>query len=180
MAPAGSCRVVYTLGHSTRGLAEILGLLQGVGSGVLVDVRRWASSKRNPEASGEALREGLSRAGVAYLHLPSLGGYRRFGRDAPVEARGSFDCYESDGFNAYAAYLAASPEAMRGLEVVAYLALSCARPTVMCSERLPWRCHRKVIAEWLALKGFRVVHIIERGRLVEHRPGRCPKLAGKL
>ena len=171
--------LVYTLGHSTRGAGEIAWIAGSLGSRVLVDVRRWASSRRNPGARREALEEALRRAGVGYLHVPGLGGYRAFGRDAPEELRSVFQCYESEGFNAYAAYLASSPQAWRGLELIAGLAEAGARPVVMCSERLPWRCHRKVIAEWLSLRGYRVIHVVELDRRVEHRPGRCPQLAGE-
>jgi len=169
--------LVYTLGHSTRSADEIARITASLDSKTLVDVRRWPTSKRNPGARREALEEALARAGVNYIHIPALGGYRAFGRDAPENLKEKFNCYKSQGFNAYAAYLATNPQAWRGLELIAELADSGAKPVVMCSERLPWKCHRKIIAEWLAHRGYRVVHVIEPDRRVEHRPGKCPQLA---
>ena len=163
--------LVYTVGHSTRGLGELCRLLESAGSRLLVDVRRWAASRRSPHFSSGSLRGACGERGIGYVHLPALGGYRRFGRD--VEDMGWFRCFESEGFRAYATYLLTSPQAQRALEAVVYAALSGSRPTVMCSERVPWRCHRKVIADWLVLHGFRVVHIIEEGRLLEHTGTSC-------
>ncbi|WP_158318599.1 DUF488 family protein [Aeropyrum camini] len=169
-------REAYTLGHGSRSLEEIAGLAGSVGSRVVVDVRRWPRSRRYPWLSRESLEGFLRGRGLAYIHLPFLGGYRSFGRDVDPSLRSSFSCFESEGFNAYAAYLASSPAAWRGLEVIAYLAEAGARPVVMCSERLPWRCHRKVIADWLYNRGFKVFHVLERGRVVEHGGTRCVEM----
>ncbi|GBF08288.1 conserved hypothetical protein [Aeropyrum pernix] len=169
---------VYTLGHGSRGLGEIGDLVESVGSRVVVDVRRWPRSRRHPWASRDALEGFLRGRGVAYIHLLALGGYRSFGRDVDPSLRALFSCFESEGFNAYAAYLASSPAAWRGLEVIVYLAEAGARPVVMCSERLPWRCHRKVVADWLYARGFRVLHILDRGSIVEHRGTRCASMLG--
>jgi uncharacterized protein (DUF488 family) len=171
-------RIVFTLGHSTRRASQIVSLLRAAGSRALIDIRRWPTSRRNPEASKGFLEETLRGSGILYIHLPALGGYRAWGADAPLSLRREFTCYSSEGFNAYAAYLASSSAARRALEVVAYLAEAGAKPTLLCSERLPWRCHRKIVAEWLSLRGFKVVHIIDVGVAVEHRPGRCRALAG--
>ncbi|MCE4610853.1 MAG: DUF488 family protein [Desulfurococcales archaeon] len=169
-------RIIYTIGHSTLSASRIAQVMESLGSTVLVDVRRWASSLRNPEASRQVLESEMRARGLGYVHIPALGGYRTFGRDVPEALSTEFACYQARGFNAYAAYLATNPQAWRSLELIVYLAIQGAKPTVMCSERLPWRCHRKVIAEWLSYRGFKVIHYVD-GKLVEHRPGRCRALA---
>ena len=171
----GGKHLVYTIGHSTLPASRIAQVMEALGSKVLVDVRRWASSRRNPEASRQVLESVMRANGLGYIHLPALGGYRTFGKDVPEILSTKFTCYEARGFNAYAAYLAHSPQARRGLELIVYLAIQGTRPMVMCSERLPWRCHRKVIAEWLSSRGFKVLHYVD-GKLVEHKHGRCQAL----
>ncbi len=163
--------VVYTIGHSTHGLDSFLGLVEAAGSGVLVDVRRWPRSRRSPWFNREALEDAARARGILYTWIPDLGGYRSFGRD--VEDRGLFRCFESEGFRAYATYLVLDPRPRRALEQIVYAAASRARPTVMCSEGLPWRCHRKIIADWLLAHGFRVVHILPDGSHAPHEGTRC-------
>lgn len=162
--------LVYTIGHSSRSLEEFLEALLSLGIKLLVDVRRWPSSRRYPHFNRGNLESALSRHGIKYLWVPELGGYRRFGVD--VEDRGIATCFESEGFRAYATYILTSPTAEEALLRLEELARG-SRTAIMCSERVPWRCHRKIIADWLLSRGFRVIHIIELGRLVEHRPTRC-------
>lgn len=162
--------VVYTVGHSSRSFEEFLGALTPLHVELVVDVRRWPSSRRYPHFNRDNLEHSLPRHGVKYLWIPELGGYRRFGVD--VEDRGVATCFESEGFRAYATYILVSPAARRALWRLEGLARSF-KTAIMCSERVPWRCHRKILADWLLSRGFRVVHIIDPGRLVGHRFTRC-------
>ena len=155
--------VVYTVGHSTRSLEGFCSVIRGFGVDLVVDVRRWAGSRRFPHFSRFVLEAECLRRGVRYLWLPVLGGYR---------GGGGLGCFKSPGFDAYALYLL-SPEASRGLEVIVYEVLGGGVPVLMCAERLPWRCHRKILADWLVLHGFRVMHIIDEGTVVEHSGTRC-------
>ncbi len=165
-------RLVYTVGHSSRTLGELVGLLRTFGSRVLVDVRRWPRSRRHPWLESQSLATALKESGMGYVHLEVLGGYRGFGRD--VDDRGYFtSCFRSEGFRAYATYLLVSDHAKRGLELIAYLAETGCKPAVMCSEMMPWRCHRKIIADWLITHGFKVFHIIDGERVIEHKGTSC-------
>ncbi len=164
--------MVYTLGHSTRSIGEIVSLLESRSSRVLVDVRRWASSRKSPWLSRETLSRELSRRGIRYIHAPALGGYRSFGRDAPRSLEKKLTCFKSKGFNAYTAYLLTSPQGWRTLEPVVYTALAGVKPTLMCSERLPWRCHRKIVSDVLKALGFKVIHILGSEE-VEHEGTAC-------
>lgn len=172
---AGERVIVYTLGHSSRSAEEFAELVRSSGVRVVVDVRRWATSRRHPWFSSESLSRLLRSLGVGYEWIPSLGGYRSFGRD--VEDLGIARCFSSEGFRAYATYITRSGEARSGLERLWRIA-SGAAAAVMCSEALPWRCHRKIISDWLTARGARVIHILSQGRLREHRLSRCAYIEG--
>ncbi|MEB2836972.1 MAG: DUF488 family protein [Desulfurococcales archaeon] len=162
---------VYTIGHSTRSLEELLGLLVERGVEVVVDVRRWPKSRRYPWFNREHLEEALRSAGIEYTWLGGpLGGRRRLGVDAPDT--GGATCFESPGFRAYAIYLTTNPTAIQAMQELEALA-SRRLVAILCAERLPWRCHRKIIADWLALKGFEVIHIIDKHRETRHKPSKC-------
>ncbi len=172
----GERSIVYTLGHSNRSLEELLSIIKALGAEVVVDVRRWPTSRKYPWFSSESLRGALASVGVRYLWMGGpLGGYRRFGVD--VEDTGGASCFESQGFRAYALYLTSNPEAFKAMERLEDIAERY-NVVILCSERLPWRCHRKIISDWLVLKGFKVIHIIEPGRRVEHKPSPCARLVG--
>jgi uncharacterized protein (DUF488 family) len=167
-------RIVYTLGHSNRSLRELLEIIGWLEAEVVADIRRWPGSRRYPWFSREALSRALECMGVEYLWLGRwLGGYRRLGRD--VADTGGARCFESPGFRAYALYVTTNPEAwdaLMGLERVAVER----RLLILCMERLPWRCHRKIVSDILTLHGFRVIHIIDPGRQVDHKPAPCARL----
>jgi len=168
--------VVYTLGHSTRSLGEVLAIVRRRGVELVVDVRRWPTSRRRPWFSKEALRAALEGVGVEYRWMGDvLGGYRRFGVD--VEDTGGASCFESEGFRAYAIYLTMNPEAVRAMRILEEQALRKVT-LILCSERLPWRCHRKIIADWLVLRGFRVIHVIDDDREIPHKPSKCARSEG--
>jgi uncharacterized protein (DUF488 family) len=169
-------RIVYTLGHSTRSLEEVLAIIKRRNVQLVVDVRRWPTSRRSPWFNRETLKASLEGLGVEYRWMGDvLGGYRRFGVD--VEDTGGASCFESEGFRAYAIYLTTNPDAVKAMRILEELA-SQRLVLILCSERLPWRCHRKIIADWLVLKGFRVIHVIEDDREIPHRPSRCARIEG--
>jgi uncharacterized protein (DUF488 family) len=141
--------LIYTVGHSTRSQAELLEVIADIA--VLVDVRSFPGSRRHPQFNREALARWLRAAGIEYLHLPELGGRRRPQPDSPNGA------WRERGFRAYADHLA-SPEFARGIERLEVLARQ--KPTaVMCAEALWWRCHRRLIADWLVAHGWEVRHL---------------------
>ncbi len=133
---------VFTVGTSNRSEAMFLELLKTFGIEQLVDVRRFPTSQRFPQFRREALSGACGKAGVHYVWLGDLlGGYRTGG---------------------YEAYLC-TPAFAQGLARLEELAAR--RVTAFCcSERLPWRCHRRFIARALQARGWQVIHIIEKDR----------------
>ena len=151
---------VYTIGHGTRPLEELVETLAGAGVGTLVDVRRFPGSRRNPQFNQGPLAEAAAQAGIAYRHAVELGG-RRAGE--PGEER--FACIREAGFRSYAARMAAPAWQEALTEVLAEPA-----PCFLCAETPWWRCHRRFIAELLAVRGHEVVHLLRPGEYQRHRP----------
>ena len=150
---------VFTIGHGTRSLAELLACLEQAGARTLVDVRRYPGSRRNPQYNQPALAEAVGGAGIAYRHEPELGG-RRSGE--PGAER--FACIRTPAFRSYAARMA-KPEWQDALA----RALSEPAPCFLCAETLWWRCHRRLIAELIAARGGDVLHLIRPHEVQRHR-----------
>jgi uncharacterized protein (DUF488 family) len=151
---------VWTIGHGTRTLEELVATLQEAGVGTLVDVRRFPGSRRNPQFGQTMLAAELESADIAYRHAPDLGG-RRSG--VPGEDR--FACLRVAAFRSYAAWMS-SPEWQHAIAT----ALGLANPCFMCAETLPWRCHRRLIADLLAARDVEVVHLLGPGSSLPQRP----------
>ena len=149
---------VFTIGHSTRPVAELIGLLHEATADLIADVRAFPRSRANPQFNGPALREALGEAGIDYRYLPALGG-RRHGRKELSPNM----LWRNESFRAYADY-AGTAEFRAGLEELCALAAE-HRCAVMCAEALWWRCHRRIIADYLLAAGFEVVHILGPGKL---------------
>ncbi len=163
---------MYTIGYDALSLDEFLRKVKGHGIECVIDVRRWGVGRRRPEFSVENLAKAFMRIGVEYVWLPQLGGYRRFGID--IYDSGGASCFKAEGFRAYALYITKRPDVRRYLELLVEMA-SCKTSALMCREGLPWRCHRKILSDYLIAKGFRVLHIIGNG-LVEHRLSKCARI----
>ncbi len=163
-------RVVYTIGHSSRNIDDFISILRRYGVSTIIDVRRWPKSRNNPQYSIEYLAERLERAGIAYYWIPELGGYRRAGRDVGEDL--VRECYASRGFNAYEAYVRHVETARKALSLVEEHARS-ETLALMCSEKMPWKCHRKILSTILTERCFEVIHIIDLGQEVRHKPRKC-------
>jgi uncharacterized protein (DUF488 family) len=142
---------VWTIGHSTRTLDEFVTVLRAHGIEALIDVRRFAGSRRLPQFNEGALRDGLEDAGIAYRWLPQLGG-RRVPHPESVNTG-----WRHAAFRGYADHLA-SDEFADGLFELLMLAEG-VRTAVMCAEMLWWQCHRRLLADVLTLLGYDVLHI---------------------
>ena len=151
---------VSTIGHGTRTADELVAILYEAGVETLVDVRRFPGSRRNPQFSKAALAVELESASIAYVHAPDLGG-RRSG----VPGQDRFGCLRVPAFRSYAAWMSSS-EWQRALAD----ALRQDNPCFMCAETLPWRCHRRLIADLLAAREVEVVHLLGPGSTLEQRP----------
>jgi uncharacterized protein (DUF488 family) len=151
---------VYTIGHGTRPLEELVAALVEAGARTLVDVRRFPGSRRNPQFNQDSLAGSVEAAGIAYRHAPELGGRRS---SEPGEER--FACIRTAAFRSYAARMTTA-------EWQAALARELESPALcfLCAETLPWRCHRHLIAETLHARGLDIVHVIGPGEAVPHKP----------
>jgi len=151
---------VFTVGHGTRPIDELLEVLQEAGAQTLVDVRRFPASRRHPQFNQAALAAAVEEAGVGYRHAVDLGG-RLSGE--PGEER--FSCIEVAAFRSYAARMA-TPAWQDALAA----ALTEPSPCFLCAETLWWRCHRRLIAELLHARGHEVIHLLKPGHTEPHRP----------
>lgn len=150
---------LFTIGHSTRPLDELIALLRDADVDLLVDVRSVPRSRTNPQFNTDSLPEALSSAGIGYRHIKALGGLR--GRRKGGEPSPN-TLWRNDGFRSYADY-ALTGEFREGLGTLRGLAgeHTCA---IMCAETLWWRCHRRIITDYLVVAGDDVVHILGSGK----------------
>jgi uncharacterized protein (DUF488 family) len=160
---------IYTIGHSTRTLAELVGLLREHGVTRLADIRRFPGSRRHPHFSRESLEETLPRrTGIAYEHFEDLGGRRTPLKNSPNGA------WESDQFRGYADHMA-TPAFRAAVEHL----LASDQPTaVMCAEAVPWRCHRNLLSDDLLRRGIEVIHILGRGSAQPHALSEMARIDG--
>ena len=159
---------IYTIGHSTRSLAELAGLLEEHGVTRLADIRRFPGSRRHPHFSKESLQQNLSRVPIDYLHLESLGGRRK------AEKTSRNMGWESEQFRGYADHMA-SDEFRRA---VARLLDSDQPTAVMCAEAVPWNCHRNLLSDDLVRRGIEVVHITGPGKSHAHKLNEMARIEG--
>jgi uncharacterized protein (DUF488 family) len=152
---------VWTIGHSTRTADELRAVLAAHEIAVVLDVRRFAASRRLPQFSAEALQQDLATVQVDYRWLPSLGGRR-----APVPASVN-DAWHNSAFRGYADHVA-TEEFADGLIELLMLAHGL-RTAVMCAELLWWRCHRRLIADVLVAMDYDVIHIRNETMVEHHR-----------
>ena len=168
---------VFTIGHSTRSAEEFIALLRESDVDRVVDVRRFPFSRRYPHFNGESLAATLASAGIGYRHEPALGGRRGRRRDG---APSPHTLWREEAFANYADY-AETPEFRAAFEGVLRLARE-HRPAVMCAEAVWWRCHRRIIADYLLSRGERVLHIMPDGRIApaQRTPGARRRRDGTL
>jgi uncharacterized protein (DUF488 family) len=152
---------LLTFGHGTASQEEIAGLLRGAGVELLVDVRTAPGSRRNPHVSRTELARWLPEHQVAYRWDQRLGGFRRPPPDSPDVF------WRQEMFRGYAAHTR-TPEFTAAIDELLEFG---GTQTVMCSESVWWRCHRRLIADFVTLvRGVEVEHLMHDGRLVRHEP----------
>ena len=153
-------RRVFTIGHSTRPLDELIELLRAHGVTGVADVRTVPRSRRHPHFSGEALASSLPAAGIAYRHFPGLGGLRKPRRDSPNSG------WRHESFRGYADHMATS-EFGSALEDLLQYADAHVVAT-MCAEAKWWECHRQLIADALVARSVDVHHIMSARQAPAH------------
>lgn len=171
-----AAKTIWTIGHSTRTIEELIGPLQAHGLELVADVRSFPTSARHPQFNRDHLAAALPRAGLSYRWLgKKLGGYRKKSRaDSPHSA------LRSPGFRHYADYME-TEEFLEGIRELLELAEE-KRVACLCAERLWWRCHRSLISDYLtAVCGAEVIHIHDEKKTEPHRLHSVARLAeGRL
>jgi uncharacterized protein (DUF488 family) len=155
-------QIIWTVGHSTRPIDELLAILAVGGIKLLADVRQFPGSRRHPQFNQEALAESLAEAGVEYRHFVDLGG-RRHKRlpDSPNTA------WRIESFNAYADHMQ-SAEFLTALDELMRAARE-QQTAIMCSEALPQKCHRRLISDALVARDWLVRHLLTPKRIEDHQ-----------
>ena len=153
---------LYTIGHSTRSLEDLLETLQAHTIQTLVDIRAFPMSRRLPQFNREALEQSLAAAGIRYVWMGALGGYRKKIReDSPhIGLRNA-------SFRNYADYMLTAEFEGAMAELIALGESS--RTAYMCAERVYFRCHRMLVSDWLVGHGHEVLHIDGTGPAKPHR-----------
>jgi len=153
--------VIHTVGHSTHPIEIFLGLLRDRQIATLADVRSFPSSRRWPQFNQAELERTLAGAGVAYHWMRALGGRRK-----SSGALSRHCAWEHPAFRAYADYTD-TPEFANGLAQLVAIARA-APSAIMCAEGLWWRCHRRIVADHLTVRGWDVRHILPDGKIAAH------------
>jgi uncharacterized protein (DUF488 family) len=151
---------LFTIGHSTGTLDELVALLHQAEVTLLVDVRAIPRSRTTPQFNADTLPDSLAAHGIGYWHVPALGGRRQHRKGAPP----SLNTYwRVAAFRNYA-YYAATDEFAVALSALRARADSI-RCAIMCAEAVWWRCHRRIITDYLLAGGTRVEHILGPGHV---------------
>ncbi len=144
---------LYSIGHSNRSLAELLALLQANGIEALADIRQFTRSRANPQFNAETFAPALSENGIAYGHIAALGGRRSSKlKDSPN------GLWEHPAFRSYADY--ALTDAFEGGLAQLLKIAETKRTAMMCAEAVWWRCHRRIVSDYLVARGDAVLHIL--------------------
>ena len=160
LKPPAGAPPVFTIGHSTRPIAEFAAMLQAAGVQQVVDVRRIPRSRTNPQFNLDRLGAELAPWQIGHCYIAELGGRRSRAHDVSPEVNGF---WQNRSFRNYADY-ALSEEFAAGMEEL--VAAAGTRPTaIMCSEAVWWRCHRRIIADYLLASGWTVLHLMGGGRV---------------
>ena len=152
---------VFTIGHSTRSLEELIAMLRSCAVNRLIDIRTIPRSRHNPQFNRENLEADLPRAGIAYEHRKGLGGLRRPRKDSPNAG------WRNDGFRGFADYMASADfeaEIARLME-----SAEKEQVAIMCAEAVPWRCHRSLVADALNVRAVPVVEILSESSWRMHQ-----------
>ena len=152
---------VFTIGHSTRPIEQFIELLKAHGVKRVIDVRTIPRSRHNLQFNRESLAESLRASGIGYTHIKKLGGLRHPTKDSINLG------WRNSGFRGFADYMQ-TPEFEAALERAIKL-LKTKPCALMCAEAVPWRCHRSLIADALAVRTIRVKHIVSATRAQPHK-----------
>jgi uncharacterized protein (DUF488 family) len=160
---------VFTIGYSTRSLEEFIELLQIYGVTLLADIRAVPQSRYNPQFNKESLPDGLKRSGIKYLHIPELGGLRH-------PKPNSNNLALENQLRGYADYMQTKEFTEQLLKILALAREN--RLALMCTEALPYKCHRILVSDVLTARHVRVLHIINKENTVTHKINELAQVDG--
>jgi len=153
--------VLYTIGHSTRTTEELIAALRAHQIQTLMDIRAFPASRRLPQFHRESLEKSLPVAGIRYVWMKALGGYRRkIVEESPNIA------LRNASFRNYADYMLTAEFELAVAELLGLAASS--RTAYMCAERVYFHCHRMLVSDWLVAHGHEVLHIYAEGPVKRH------------
>lgn len=150
----------FTIGHSTLSIEEFIDHLRMHEITQLIDVRKIPKSRHNPQYDHVALSQSLQEHQIGYQHIAELGGLRKKTKDTPI---GVNSFWKNVSFHHYADY-ALSAEFHNGLQQLIAIGRE-KRTVIMCAEAVWWRCHRRIISDYLIAHGETVYHIMSKGKL---------------
>ena len=153
-------KTIYTIGHSTHAIEHFIGILKSFDIKLLADIRTFPGSRRYPHFNKESLAESLTESGIQYLHYPDLGGRRKPKPDSVNTA------WRSAAFQGYADHMQ-SLEFIKAAGDLQLMAISI-RTAYMCSEAVWWRCHRALLSDYLKVREWTVLHIMDIAKQTEH------------
>lgn len=156
--------MLFTIGHGAKTAEQLADALGQHGITLLVDVRRFPGSRRNPDVSKDAMPGWLSAAGIEYRHEPELGGRRK----PPPDPLPRDQWWENASFANYAAHTR-TPGFLAAYQRLLHDADE-RNVAVLCGEPTWWRCHRRMIADLATRDGRQVRHIMPNGSLSRHHP----------
>jgi uncharacterized protein (DUF488 family) len=164
--------MILTIGHSTHPAEEFLAILKAHGVEQLVDVRTIPKSRHNPQFNRESLERLLPTQGIAYVHMPGLGGMRHPRKDSTNTA------WKNASFRGYADYMQ-TPQFDQSLRELIEIAAK-RRTAIMCAEAVPWRCHRSLIGDALTARGVEVEDIMTESSRKPHKYTPFAKIEGTV
>ena len=150
----------FTIGHSNRTIETFVALLRGAEVTLVADIRKLPGSRAHPQFDGPALADALAPHQIGYEHIPALGGLRGRTPDVTPETNA---LWTNRSFHNYADYALTEPF-RAGLAHLLERGHQ-HRCAIMCSEAVWWRCHRRIVADYLLASGEKVLHIMGEGRL---------------
>ena len=165
-------KIIFTIGHSTRSTREFIKILRAHSIEALVDIRHYPGSRYCPQFGKARLKRNLERNGIRYVHLVSLGGRRRAMPESE-QNRG----WRSAQFRGYADYMQ-TKEFREGLKELLTLAKEFT-VAIMCSEAVPWRCHRSMVGDALLINHYSVMDIFTEKSMRPHTLTKFAKVSGK-
>lgn len=164
-------KTIFTIGHSTHTTREFMSILKSFEIEILVDIRHYPGSRHCPQFGKTRLKNNLERNHIQYLHFVDLGGRRRPNKESKLNT-----AWRSPQFRGYADWMQTKEfkNALRELIKIARTH----RVVIMCTEAVPWRCHRSLVGDALLARGFEVQDIFAEEKSKPHKPIPFAKFEG--